>query len=87
MSFIAKTEPGGSEGFEWKVGGEAGAIEMPDHIAHYLVASFPKMFFIVEKAVKKVEAEIKAAEEAVVEEVEAVEAKVSPKKRTATPKE
>jgi hypothetical protein len=41
----------------------------------------------VKKAAERVEADIKAIEEVVVEEVEAVEAKAAPKKRTTAPKE
>jgi hypothetical protein len=86
MSFIAKTEVGGAEGYEWKVAGEAGAIEMPDHVAFYLTSKFPKMFFLVEKAAKKVEDEVKKVEEAVVDAIEAVEEKVT-KKRAPAAKE
>jgi len=87
MFFLAKTEPGGCEGYEWKTAGEAGAIEVPDYVAYHLVALFPKMYFVVDKAAQKVEAKVEADEEVSVAEVEANEAKAAPKKRTTAPKE
>ena len=55
MVLIAANEPNGTEGFSWEKAGDAGAIEIPPHVAITLLKIPGDLFYVVNKEVKKVE--------------------------------
>ena len=85
--FIAADEPRVAGGHEWKLGGPEGAIAVDEHIAFQLLRELPQFFSVAAEPVKKAVKAVEAAEEAVVEEVEALAEKAAPKRRRVEPKE
>jgi len=65
MVLLAANEPGGTEGFSWEKAGDAGAIEVPPRVAHALLSIPGELFYVVQKEVKKIEAEVVAEVEKV----------------------
>jgi hypothetical protein len=53
--FVAKEQPGGCAGYEWTVGGDKGAIEMPAWRANELCAIQHSDFYVIDTPVKAVE--------------------------------
>ena len=60
MVFLAANEPNGTEGFSWEKAGDAGAIEVPPHVAITLLQIPGDLFYVVQKEVKKIEKEVEA---------------------------
>ena len=65
MVLLAANEPGGTEGFSWEKAGDTGAIEVPPRVAHALLSIPGELFYVVQKEVKKIEAEVVAEVEKV----------------------
>ena len=85
--FVAKSEPGGSAGHEWLIGGEAGAIELDERTAYSLTSQFPKIFTTVENPAKKSEAKAEEVVKTDQDSAEVIEEVKPAKKRTVAPKE
>jgi len=51
MTLVAKKQPGGSNEFEWLVGGDEGAIEVSASFAHFLCSAKHSDFYVVDAPV------------------------------------
>jgi hypothetical protein len=60
MVLIAANQTSGTEGFSWEKAGDAGAIEVPHHVAIKLLQIPGELFYVVQKEVKKIEKEVEA---------------------------
>jgi len=80
MTLLAKNEPGGAAGLVWEKAGAEGAIEIHPQLAQELLAIPGKLFFVVEKEIKKIEEEVKEKVEKAVSKKAAPEAPAAEEK-------